>query len=71
MPQQSQSQFGQSQNQSQSQAAPGADRDRNLPGEAPRKSADEPSRRDADLDEDVERGRGPERQIPDEPYTTI
>jgi hypothetical protein len=70
MNRQSQSQGGQSQSQSQSQAASGTDRDRHLPGQTRREPAAEPSRRDADFDEDVEYGWGPERQTPDEPYNT-
>jgi hypothetical protein len=72
MAQQFQTQYGQSQSQTQSQTAPRSDKDQSLPGDSRRERPDEPSRRDPDdLDQDVERGPGPERQTPDEPYTSF
>jgi hypothetical protein len=71
MTQQFQTQYGQSQSQTQSQTGPREDRDRNLPGETRRPPAGEQSRGRADAEEDIERGPGPERQKPDEPYTTF
>lgn len=78
MARQSQTQNGQSQEQSQPaqqehQSQPGARSipDRNLPGEPQREREDDQSRGRAELDEDVERGRGPERQARAEPYTTF
>jgi hypothetical protein len=62
-------QDGQRQYQEQSQIAPRSDKDRNLAAEPRREPTDEQSRGDADPDADVERGPGPERQIPNEPYT--
>jgi hypothetical protein len=62
---------GHSQSQTQSQTGPKDDRNRNLPGETPRRPADEHARRTPDPDEDIERGSGPERQKQDEPYTTF
>lgn len=57
-----------SQSQEPSQA-PHSDDDRNLPGEPRRERGDEQSRGEADPDQDVERGPGPERQTADEPHT--
>jgi hypothetical protein len=61
----------QSQSQTLSQAPPRSDNDQNLPGETRRERSDEQARGEADPDQDVERGPGPERQIPDEPYTSF
>jgi hypothetical protein len=80
MARQSQTQNGQHQEQFQSgpqdpQSQPGLRSipDRNLPGEPRREGhpEDDQSRDRGDFDEDVERGRGPERQTRDEPYTTF
>jgi hypothetical protein len=80
MARQSQTQQGQRQEQSQpgsqeQQSQPGLRPipDRNLPGEPRREGhpEDEESRDRGDVDADIERGPGPERQTRDETYTTF
>jgi hypothetical protein len=59
------------QSQSQSGPEPRSLQDQNLPEPARRDNVDDQSRGEADPDQDIERGPGPERQRSDEPYTTF